>query len=155
MSQPLPIPGVLFYTEDMLEDLPQCFCNFKRSIRRHFSSTGHNLAIKTAEALFEENQKFVSKTQEAGIRCGRWLYHIFFAKGRPYSDYPDLIATDIMNDAYCGDHSEKFPTAVLPHMVEAIKKRKFQFLTQPLDQTGHIVPIKIVADKDILKHRTR
>ena len=156
-----PRPGVFFYTEDMLEEyqnnnMPRNFRNLKKSIKRHFSTTGHTLAIKSAEAMFEENQKFVSKTQDAGMRCGRWLYHIF-SKGRPYSDYPDLIATDVMNGAYCGNinHSEKFPPAVLPHIAEAIKKRKVQFLTTPLVQTGFRVPIKIVADKDTRKHRTR
>ena len=156
-----PRPGVFFYTEDMLDNfqtsiLPQNFRNFKKSLRRHFSTTGHSLALKTAKTDFENNQKFVRKTEEAGMRCGRWLYHIF-SKGRPYSDYPDLISTDIMNGTYCGNinHSEKFPPAVLPYMAEAIKQRKVQFLTQPLDQTGHRVPIKIVADKDTLKHRTR
>ena len=61
----------------------------------------------------EENQKFVSKTQEAGMRCGRCMYHIF-SKGRPYSDYPDLVAADVMNGANCGNinHSEKFPDIV-------------------------------------------
>ena len=156
-----PRPGVFFYTEDMLEDyqnnnMPRNFRNLKKSIKRHFSTTGHTLAIRSAEAMFEDNQRFVSKTQDAGMRCGRWLYHIF-SKGRPYSDYPDLIATDVMNGAYCGNinHSEKFPPAVLPHIAEAIKKRKVKFLTTPLVQTGFKVPIKIIADKDTRKHRTR
>ena len=61
------------------------------------------------------------------------------------------------NGAFCGNtnHSEKFPPAVLPHIAEAIKKRKILFLTIPLVQTGFRAPIKIVADKDTSKHRSR
>ena len=87
---------------------------------------------------------------------GRWLYFIFY-KGRPYADYPDLIATDVLNGSYCGtiNHSEKFPPAVLPYFAVAIKLKKVKFLTRPLIQTSFRVTIKIVADKDTRKHRTR
>ena len=147
-----PRPEVSDYQNN---NMPRNFRNLKKSIKRHFSTAGPTLAIRSAEAMFEDNQRFVSKTQDAGMRCGRWLYHIF-SKDRPYSDYPDLIATDVMNGAYVGNinHSE-FPPAVLPHIAEAIKKRKVKFLTTPLVQTGFKVPIKIVADKDTRKHRTR
>ena len=141
-----PRPGVFFYKEDLEQDfenntLPRNFRNLKKSIKKHFSTVGHNLCVKSAEQLFEENQKFISKTADAGMRCGRWLYLIFF-KGRPY--YPELFATDMRNGAFCGNinYSEKFPSALLPHIAEAIKNRKIHFLSIPFVQTGFRAPIK-------------
>ena len=77
--------------------------------------------------------------------------------GRPYSDYPELVALHVKAGTYCGEtnHSKEFPAKFLKSLAAEIKDKINNELGTILDQTGNKRPVQIIADKDTKKHRTR
>ena len=74
-----------------------------------------------------------------------------------FSDYPDLVATIVQGNTFMGDinHSDKFPRAFLKSVASIVKQKIKKYLKKDLKSTGFKPPVKLVADKDTYKHRTR
>ena len=53
------------------------------------------------------------------------------------------------------NHSTEFAANFLDSVAHIVREKIKEYLKSPLDQTGFKPPIKIVADKDTIKHRTR
>ncbi len=53
------------------------------------------------------------------------------------------------------NHLRKFPAQILPFIADETQARVKKFLCTPLVQTGFLPPVKVIADKDTKKHRTR
>ena len=52
------------------------------------------------------------------------------------------------------NHSKEFPRHFLNSVAHVVKEKIKAYLNTPLLQTGFKPPVKIVADKDTIKHRT-
>ena len=62
----------------------------------------------------EEFIKSDSKNKEAALRCAR-ICLLLYKKGRPFTDYPDLVAISIQGGTFMGNinHSKAFATSFL------------------------------------------
>ena len=67
--------------------------------------------------------------KEAAMRCARICYFLY-KKGRPFSDYPDLVATIVQGSTFMGDinHSDKFPRAFLKSVASVVKQTIKKYL---------------------------
>ena len=94
--------------------------------------------------------------REAALRCCRICY-ILDKKVCPFSDYPEQVALYVKGHVYMGDiyHSKRFATDFLPKVADVVRAEVQGVLKEKLPQTGFMRPVKIVADKDTTKHRTR
>ena len=94
--------------------------------------------------------------KEAALRCCR-ICHFIYINGRPYTDYPELVAINVKSNIYIRDtnHSTEFPSQFLEHFAEIVRQVVKDELDKVMPQTGFRRPVKIIADKDTTKHRTR
>ena len=111
----------------------------------------------------EERKKFIDKTsalicneKDACMRCAR-ICHFLYRKGRPFTDYPEQVAMMVKGKIYMGDinHSEHFAAEFLERLAAECREEIKVMFDEVLPQTGFRRPVKIVADKDTTKHRTR
>ena len=93
---------------------------------------------------------------DAAMRCARICHHLY-SLGRPFTDYPELLALHVKAGTYCGEtnHSRDFPAKYLVSVAAIIRQKIKDELANALKQTGHKRPVKVIADKDTKKHRTR
>ena len=106
--------------------------------------------MKEAEDFIKSD----SKNKEAALRCAR-ICILLYKKGRPFTDYPDLVAISIQGGTFMGNinHSKAFATSFLTSVAFVVRKKIYNFLSTRMKQTGFNPPIKIIADKDNTKHR--
>ena len=111
----------------------------------------------------EERKKIIDKTsalicneKDACMRCAG-ICHFLYRKGRPFTDYPEQVAMMVKGKIYMGDinHSENFAAEFLEHLAAECREEIKVMFDEVLPQTGFRRPVKIVADKDTTKHRTR
>ena len=87
------------------------------------------------------------------MRIGQLCYYLF-KKGRPDTDFPELLALHSMNGLDIGElnHSKIFPAKYLPYVANEVKKKVCTFLSSKMEQTGFFPAGKICADKATSKH---
>ena len=81
-------------------------------LKRHMDTQTH----KSKLILVENQEHSAMKShdarieKEAAMRCARICY-LLLKKGRPFTDYPDLVATIVQGGTFMGDvnHSKRFP----------------------------------------------
>ena len=83
------------------------------------------------------------------MRCARLCYFLY-KKGRPFTDYPELVATIVQGSTFMGDlnHSDKFPRAFLKSVASLVKQRIKKYLKKDPKSTGFKPPVKIGSHKD-------
>ena len=156
--------GLMCYNKDYsgvdrTEKLDVDFRSLKGHIKKHFNSHTHKahvLEIENSERVYQIQRDGARDGRAAAMRCAR-LCFLLFKKGRPFSDYPDLVATIVAEKTFMGEtnHSIQFPRHFVQSVAQVVKNKVKAYLKTPLKQTGYKPPVKIVADKDTLKHRTR
>ena len=115
----------------------------------------HNSNLDDATTAEKLKTKEERRERSVGMKIGKTCYYLF-KKGRPDTDFPDLILLQSMNELDVGEinHSETFPAKFLPYVAEEVEHRVHQFLNNRLDQTGFRPVGKVVADKATYKHQT-
>ena len=144
--------GIEFTNE---QQLPEEFRNVKKH-KLHLESKYHKEKVSSLEEKEKHKKLTWSRNQKTGMLIGRTCYQLFF-KGRPFSDYEDLLLLQSQNGLDIGDinHSQKFPASFLPFVAKEVHSRMNRFLSTRLPRTGHLPPLNITADKATYKHRTR
>ena len=137
---------------------PKSFTNFRRDIKRHIETPVHKVMLDSLNDAqkFREKNGTIRNNDEAAIICARICLHLY-QKGRPFTDYPELVALHVKAGVYSGEinHSYKFASKFLESVASVVRQKIKKELSTTLKQTGHLRPVKIVADKDTRKHRTR
>ena len=152
--------GVFSYEKDLeLDDsqiLSRQFINLKRSIRRHLETVGHLSCIENITQNVEKRKESNARNKLVGMRCMRICY-LDYQKARPFTDYEDHVALNSLGEIDMGNinHSRMFSMKFLPFVANVIQNRVKGFLSGRMIQTGFKPPVKIIADKDTHKHRTR
>ena len=155
--------GAFAYNQDLgaefdeEEYLPRAFVNLKKNVKRHCTDgKQHKEKLKLEEERKKEEKKLKTLNQEAGMNLGRVCMKLF-TKGRPYVDFEEDVLLMKKAGAKIGElnHSRLFPAAFRPFVSKAVDKRVKRFLSERLQQTGHLPPVNITADKATYKHRTR
>ena len=134
----------------------EAFRNLKKSVKRHIESQTHKQKILELKQTTNTKGQEQKSEKEAGMRCAR-LCQVLYKKGRPFTDYPEMVALMVKNYVFMGDtnHSKEFPAKFISSVATVVRKKIREMLNKKLEQTQHVRPCKIVADKDTLKHRTR
>ena len=137
---------------------PRSFLNLKKNIKQHIGTQVHkaevnNLTKRNTSGLKGPESR---NNSEAAMRCARICYELY-KMGRPYSDYPELVALFVKSNVFMGDinHSREFTAQFLSSVANVVRQKIKEVLKEKLKQTGHERPCKIIADKDTHKHRTR
>ena len=133
----------------------EAFRNLKKHLRRHLTEVLHNSNLDDATTAEKLKTKEERRERSVGMKIGKTCYYLF-KKGRPDTDFPDLILLQSMNELDVGEinHSETFPAKFLPYVTEEVEHRVHQFLNNRLDQTGFRPVGRVVADKTTYKHQT-
>ena len=142
----------LEFEED--EFLPR---EFMRTVCRHIlKSKSHTEAVTKLEEKEKEADRLKSKTYHAGMNLGRACMQSYLL-GRPYTDYESNVLLLKMSGAEVGElnHSRMFPAAFRTYVSKVVNRRVKTYLQSPLEQTGHLPPVCISADKGTYKHRSR
>ena len=142
-------------TETTKKPMSDEFRNLKKRVHTHINSQTHQQKILDLKETTKKDPERKNE-KEGELRCARLALEIF-KKGRPFTDYPEMVALMVKNDVFMGDinHSAEFPTHFISSVAIVVRKKIHEMLDRPLEQTHHVRPCKIVADKDTLKHRTR
>ena len=156
------MPGIInctgCYENKSDEKVSRDLSNMKNKIKGHLKTTTHKSKVDIIEKSdMKGNKDHTLKIEkDAAMRCAR-LCHYLLKKGRPFSDYPELVATIVKGDTFMGDinHSAEFPSKFLKTVSEIVRSKIKEYLMTDMSQTGFKPPIKIVADKDTYKYRTR
>jgi hypothetical protein len=158
------VTGIINFdkSEDNSSDkMSRLFSNVKLAVKKHLETQTHK--AKLIDLKNVERDRFIDKTKadtanekEAAMRCVRIL-HFLYRKGRPFTDYPEQVALMVKGKVYMGNinHSKEFASKYLEHLAEVVRDEIKAMLNTVLPQTGFKRPVKIIADKDTTKHRTR
>jgi hypothetical protein len=134
------------------------FQNVKKCVKTHLESHIHKNHVNKIEEEANVNKKRdnLKDNKAAAMRCARICYGLY-QKGRPFSDYPELVATIVAGGTFMGEtnHSKEFAASFLNSVADVVREKIHEYLKTPLEQTGFKPPVKVVADKDTIKHRTR
>lgn len=134
------------------------FRNLKKDIKRHLKTQTHKEHVLEIEreSRFNKNRDDTRDNKAAALRCARICYGLY-AKGRPFTDYPETVAAIVAGGTFMGEtnHSKEFAASFLTSVATVVREKMQEYLKTPLTQTGFKPPVKIVADKDTIKHRTR
>ena len=134
------------------------FRNIKISVKKHLNSHIHKEHVMKIEKKSRDlkGRDDLRNNKAAAMRCARICYGLY-RKGRPFTDYPEIVATIVAGGTFMGEinHSKEFASTFLNSVANVVRDKVKHYLKSPLDQTGFKPPIKIVADKDTIKHRTR
>ena len=152
------IKYVADYADENDEKVSRDMSNIKMKLKRHLETQKHKSKVVTIENKehHEKNSDEARIEKEAAMRCAR-LCHFLYMKGRPFRDYPELVATIVQGGSFMGDinHSKRFPHDFLQSVAAIVGERIKNYLKTDMKQTGFKPPVKVVADKDTYKHRTR
>ena len=158
------VPGVIRYNdintgERERDDLMgRDFRNVKIAIKKHLNGHMHNEHVSKIEqeSRLNQNRDDVRDGKAAALRCARLCYELY-RKGRPFTDYPETVAAVVAGGTFMGEtnHSAEFAASFLTSVAAVVREKITQYLKTPLLQTGFKPPVKIIADKDTKKHRTR
>ena len=132
------VTGVSFSPDQCL---PEKFRNLKKHVGRRIKlSASHVQNLRSQMEKRKEIEKVKTKNYEAGMNIGRTCYKLFL-KGCPFSDYEEDILVLKQAKANVGqlNHSRKFPSAFLPHVVKEVESRIKKFLTSKLQQTRGVL----------------
>ena len=104
--------------------VPRDLSNLKKKMKIHLESKLHNSKVNELENKDDTKNHDSKVEKEAAMRCARLCYFLY-KKGRPFSDYPELVATIVQGSTFMGDinHSIQFPRAFLKS-VSSIESRK-------------------------------
>ena len=71
------------------------------------------------------------------MRCARICYGLY-QKGKPFSDYPEIVATIVAGGTFMGDinHSTEFAATFLNSVAHVVREKIKDYLKSPIDQTG-------------------
>ena len=134
------------------------FLNLKKKVTTHIATQIHKNNIQNLKQQNFTNKKDPASrnNSDAGMRCARICYELF-KMGRPYTDYPEMVALFVKGGVFMGDtnHSTEYPAHFLKSVADVVRAKIKEVLNKPLKQTGHVRPCKVIADKDTTKHRTR
>ena len=132
------------------------FRNTKKNIKRHLQRDVHVNNLKSQEEKQQKDAAYAAKNIVVGMAIGRTCYYLY-SKGRPFADFESLLFLQELNGINIGNinHGQDFARNFLPHVAEVVSKRINQFISSPLQQTGHRPPLNVSADKATYKHRTR
>ena len=140
------------------DPLPRSFLNLKNIVKQHVGTYKHKEQIQNLKQRNVSSKKGPENrnNNEAAMRCAR-ICHELYKMGRPYTDYPEMVALFVKNGVFMGDtnHSTEFPARFLKNVASVVRDKMSNVLKIKLKQTGHVRPCKIIADKDTSKHRTR
>ena len=69
----------------------------------------------------------------AAMICARLCLYLF-KKGRPFTDYPDLVATIVAGGTYTGEtnYSTHFPSTYLSSVANVVREKITTYLKTPL-----------------------
>ncbi len=145
----------LLFSED--ENLPEEFRNLKKHLKRQIKKSKKHLSNVMEE--IEKKQQAVKRkgnNYEAGMILGRACMKLVL-RGRPYTDYEHDVFNLKQAKAKIGhlNHSKNFPALFRPHVHMVVKRELKSFLNKKLEQTGHMPPLALSADKATYKHRSR
>eukprot|EP00112_Aurelia_sp_Birch-Aquarium-sp1_P013875 Seg2973.1 transcript_id=Seg2973.1/GoldUCD/mRNA.D3Y31 product="hypothetical protein" protein_id=Seg2973.1/GoldUCD/D3Y31 len=155
-------PGVFDYSgeKDRYQsddvECTQKFRNLKRSLKRHLEAQSHLKNLEVASVSEAQQARIERRERLVGHHIGKICYYLF-KKGRPDTDFPDLIVLHSMNGLDVGEinHSKVFPAKFLPFVAKEVEGRVTNFLNTRMEQTGFLPAGKVCADKATSKHRTR
>ena len=158
------VPGVIRYNEintgerERDDLMGRDFRNVKIAIKKHLNGHIHNEHVTKVEqqSRLNQNRDNVRDSKAAALRCARLCYELY-RKGRPFTDYPETVAAVVAGGTFMGEtnHSAEFAASFLTSVAAVVREKITLYLKTPLLQTGFKPPVKIVADKDTKKHRTR
>ena len=139
------------------EYIPRDFSNLKKNVLRHiFNSKTHTNAVKDIEKREKAANDLKSKNTIAGLNLGRACMKNY-SLGRPYTDFESDVLLLKQAGAEVGElnHSRKFPAALRPYVSKAVHRRVKEYMSTPMEQTGHLPVVGLAADKGTYKHRGR
>ena len=108
------------------------------------------------EKFSDKTSALICNEKDACMRCAR-IFHFLYRKGRPFTDYPEQVAMMVKGKIYMGDinQSKNLAAEFLEHLAAECREEIKVMFDEVLPQTSFRRPVKIVADKDTTKHRTR
>ena len=117
----------------------------------------HKEQVNQIEECIEATKILIDGLRDgttATMRCVRICYHLF-KKGRPFSDYPELVATKKASGSFTGEtnHSNEFPRHFLNSVAHVVNEKNKANFNAPLLHTGFQPTVKLIADKNTIKHR--
>ena len=87
------------------------FRNLKKNIKRHLKTQTHKEHVIQIEreSMINKKRDYVRDNKAAAMRCAR-ICHALYKKGRPFTDYPETVATIVAGGTFMGDtnHSTEF-----------------------------------------------
>jgi hypothetical protein len=89
----------------------------------------HNRNLDDAVSAERLKSKEERWERSVGMKIGKTCYYLF-KKGRPDTDFPDLLLLQSMNELDIGElnHCEKFPAKFIPYVAEEVEHRVNNFL---------------------------
>ena len=101
----------------------EAFRNLKKSVKRHIESQTHKQKILELKQTTNTKGQEQKSEKEAGMRCAR-LCQELYKKGRPFTDYPEMVALMVKNDVFMGDtnHSKEFPAKFILSVSTVVRK---------------------------------
>ena len=102
----------------------------KKSIKCHFESHTHKSNIVDIE---NKGRYDINDNNAAAMICARLCLYLF-KKGRPFTDYPDLVATIVAGGTYTGEtnYSTHFPSTYLSSVANVVREKITTYLKTPL-----------------------
>ena len=107
--------------------LEKHFCNTKSKIKAHFNTQMHKDHVNKIEDSVEDTKILRDGARDgkaATLRCARICFHLF-KKGRPFSDYPELVAAIVAGGTFMGEtnYSKEFPRHFLNSVAHVVKEK--------------------------------
>ena len=135
---------------------PRMFINLKHYVARHVSKVLKHQENVNRQAHEEDiDRRDNIKQQSIGLVIGRVAYKLLKCC-RPYLDFETdihLLAAANVNVGTL-NHSRKFPSAIKESFAKVLDARIKNFLSTPMEATGCLPPIGIVADKLTTRRRS-
>ena len=161
-KDPKQVTGCFNYSADLGTDfsesrnMPESFRKLKSHLKDHIDSTSHRNSVHRSVQTEKSTQHLMSRSLRVGLAVARTAY-IVYRNAFGMAKFEDLISLQNLNGQDMGqlNHSKRFATEFRNSVAAVIKLRAVQFLSTPLEQTGHRPAVNLCADKGTYKHRTR
>ena len=137
-------------------NMDQKFRYLKQNLGRHLETAIHKTHLQQEQAKEIISYKEERRNKAVGLVLGRIVYYIIY-KGRPDTDYPQLVYLSAACGSDCGDinHSFIFVSKFLPYLAAALRERIKNMLGTRLLSTGALPPVNLIADKATHQRETR
>ena len=154
--------NVLFdYSSDLENDFrgkikTKKFSNLKQILKKHLQTKSHLKSLEVATSKANIQYKEDSRNKIVALRILRIAYFLL-KNGRPDTDFTALVYLHTVNGSDVGDinHSHNYVPKFLKHLANILENKLKSHLSSRLEQTGHLPPTKVVADKATWQHQTR